>query len=517
MKRARVPLKPFEHTIETPKGPRRIIAQRVPLFDERGEVEHVISLIQDVTDVREREAEIRKHEAELQEVRKFLDLVIENAPAPIVVRNFKTGAYALINRAAEALMGQPRGEVIGKTPSEIYEPEQIERIREQDHQIASTNAPVFFDEHVFGTPAGERIVTAHRLPVFGDDGEIRYLLSLMTDVTERHRQTRELKDTKAFLDMVIENAPSPIMVRDFKTGRYALVNRATEQLLAKPRSEIVGKMPSDIYPPDQAKRINARDQRMARTKSPEVVDDHFMQTSVGERIVAAQRLPVLGDDGEIRYSLTFVSDVTERHHQTRELKETKAFLDMVIENVPVSILVKDARDLSCILVNRATEEFYGISRAKMIGTTARDLYPPDAAAQIDESDRAVLKGRKPVNIPEQQRVIAGRGERTICRHPPAGHGRRRRAALSDQRGSRPDRPPGGAEAHRASRASRPAHRPAEPHRLRRAFHRRARPRAHRERRACGHVHGSRPLQGDQRRVRPRRRRRAAVQGLKRPA
>ena len=51
-------------------------------------------------------------------------------------------------------------------------------------------------------------------------------------------------------------------------------------------------------------------------------------------------------------------DVTERARTEREVESTRNFLQMVIENVPATIVVKDARTLRYVLANRAAEEFY---------------------------------------------------------------------------------------------------------------------------------------------------------------
>ena len=52
------------------------------------------------------------------------------------------------------------------------------------------------------------------------------------DITQRKRAENELRDTREFLDMVIENAPTPIIVKDAQSFKYVLLNRAAERLLA---------------------------------------------------------------------------------------------------------------------------------------------------------------------------------------------------------------------------------------------------------------------------------------------
>src|SRR4030088_2010072 len=69
-------------------------------------------------------------------------------------------------------------------------------------------------------------------------------------------------------------------------------------------------------------------------------------------------------------------DITERQRSQRELKSTKIFLDTVIENIPLPLVVKDARTQKFIFVNHAYEDFIGRTRDQLIGLTVHDLFPP---------------------------------------------------------------------------------------------------------------------------------------------
>src|ERR1039458_7703980 len=48
------------------------------------------------------------------------------------------------------------------------------------------------------------------------------------DITERKKNERELEHTRSFLNTIIENVPSPIIVKDISNLRYLLINRAAE-------------------------------------------------------------------------------------------------------------------------------------------------------------------------------------------------------------------------------------------------------------------------------------------------
>jgi diguanylate cyclase (GGDEF)-like protein/PAS domain S-box-containing protein len=63
----------------------------------------------------------------------------------------------------------------------------------------------------------------------------------------------------------------------------------------------------------------------------------------------------------------------------------------VIENVPVTIAVKDAHDLRFVLINRAGEDFYGAHRENIIGKTVHDIFPSTVADRITEQDKELLR------------------------------------------------------------------------------------------------------------------------------
>ena len=79
------------------------------------------------------------------------------------------------------------------------------------------------------------------------------------------------------------------------------------------------------------------------------------------------------------------------------------FLEAVIEHIPAVVFVKAARDFRFILLNRAGEEFLGVSRQAIIGKTDHDVFPKEEADQFVARDREVLKSRH-VEIIEEEPV-----------------------------------------------------------------------------------------------------------------
>jgi diguanylate cyclase (GGDEF)-like protein/PAS domain S-box-containing protein len=123
---------------------------------------------------------------DLERTRNFLETVIENVPATIVVKDADELKYVLINRAGEDYYGIMRADLIGRRAPDVFPEPTAKLIEEHDKLLLETRSPAFFDEHPITTPGNDnRVITATRLPILGDDGRAQYLVTVIQDVTER--------------------------------------------------------------------------------------------------------------------------------------------------------------------------------------------------------------------------------------------------------------------------------------------------------------------------------------------
>src|SRR5438445_293076 len=104
------------------------------------------------------------------------------------------------------------------------------------------------------------------------------------------------------------------------------------------------------------------------------------------------------------------TNVAER---TRELSATSQFLDSMIENIPNMIFVKDAKELRFVRINHAGEELLGFSRDELMGKNDFDFFPADQAELFIAADRATLRNRRLVDIPEETIQTRKKGARTL--------------------------------------------------------------------------------------------------------
>jgi PAS domain S-box-containing protein len=90
------------------------------------------------------------------------------------------------------------------------------------------------------------------------------------------------------------------------------------------------------------------------------------------------------------------------HLRTAELETANAFLNSVIHHIPYQVIVKDAKDLKVIRVNRSAEDMTGRSEQELLGKTARDFVSSKEEADFfTAKDKEALALGREVDIPEE--------------------------------------------------------------------------------------------------------------------
>jgi diguanylate cyclase (GGDEF)-like protein/PAS domain S-box-containing protein len=96
-----------------------------------------------------------------------------------------------------------------------------------------------------------------------------------------------------------------------------------------------------------------------------------------------------------------------------KLGRTQNFLDSIIENMPVSVAVKDARDRCYVLINRTAEAIFGIARGDLIGRRAQEPANKEAANDLFPLADEALRTRELQTIGEHVVHTSHNGTRVL--------------------------------------------------------------------------------------------------------
>jgi diguanylate cyclase (GGDEF)-like protein/PAS domain S-box-containing protein len=220
-------------------------------------------------------------------------------------------------------------------------------------------------------------------------------VSTHEDITERRRAERQLHEQKLQLDTALNNMSQGLNLFD-ASNRLVVCNQRYLEMyrlsadVVRPgctvqdmlKARIANGTFFDVDPGKYTSDLLAAMQRREPTSSTLEMTDG--------RIIAVISQPTPDGSGWV----VTHEDVTERRQAEQERDHSRAFATTVIENVPVTIVVKDAVKLRYRLINRAGEQYFGVPRESMIGKTAEEVFSKDVAAMIEQHDRELLKSHK---------------------------------------------------------------------------------------------------------------------------
>jgi PAS domain-containing protein len=206
---------------------------------------------------------------------------------------------------------------------------------------------------------------------------------------------KKLFTQRAQLKAAFNNMPEGVLTFD-SVGRIAIVNRAFKEIYRlSPDVVLAGCSFRDLVAHGRAMGTFSGDVE-------EYCGNVFAAIAQNRTVGRVAELPngrsirVLNTPMPSGGWVSTHEEITEQRRAEQERDRNGEFLNLIIENVPVAICVKYASDRRYILVNRACELLWGVTRGQILGHTAEAFFSKDEAEQIKERDDQLLRSTEPV-------------------------------------------------------------------------------------------------------------------------
>jgi diguanylate cyclase (GGDEF)-like protein/PAS domain S-box-containing protein len=267
----------------------------------------------------------RQLSRQLASTKQFLESVLDNVPVCVAAKSIEDGRYIFANRAFERFSRFSRDKILGKRADEIFQPETAAGIEGADAAALHSAEGQYRSEIVVQRGPEKRVIASNRVVARDQNNQPEFLIALFDDVTDRQSLSKELENTKKFLELVVDNIPVSLIVERVSDGRYLLANRSAEAILNRRREDATGLTAADIFNPKEAKLIIARDEAAIRKRGL-LTEEHPISTKDGLRLFLTRRMTVLDDSGEPQYLIKTHEDVTDRR-QTESRMAHMAYHD----------------------------------------------------------------------------------------------------------------------------------------------------------------------------------------------
>ena len=358
-------------------------ARSAPLIAPTGAVLGRVGTVEDITERRTAEKELRRSEARHRLLAEYsTDMISKHRP---------DGHYSYVSAACRQLLGYEPAELLGQNAYDYYHPEDLAAIRESH---PSTTEPLCIPTVAYRVRRkdGQYIwfETVSKPVRDPESGSILKIIAVSRDITVRRRAAERLSESEARMRGILDTAGDGIVTVN-EAGLIELFNHGAELLFGYSAEEVLG-----------------QDIRMLMSTADAAHFEHRARKWIGSRRPVAGTHQVFGkrkDDTlcelELRVGETVVAgksiytgilhDISERKRTEKMLRESEklaaagriaARIAHEINNPLAGIknsflLVKDAIPPSHTYFNYVARIEDEINRIAKIVRQMFDLYRPD--------------------------------------------------------------------------------------------------------------------------------------------
>jgi len=185
-------------------------------------------------------SERKRLEKEISDQLEFVNTLIDTIPSPLYLKDV-SGRYIRCNRAYEALRGTGKDDIFGKTAYDMLPRETPDFHSSKEIEMYATGTAISYETQTTTANGEKRDIIFNKAPFMDTDGNVRGLIAIMTDISERKCAESEIAEREATLRKILEGINAGIIIVDPKTFDIVDVNEAAEKILGEPKAAIVGR------------------------------------------------------------------------------------------------------------------------------------------------------------------------------------------------------------------------------------------------------------------------------------
>jgi PAS domain S-box-containing protein len=349
--------------VATRTGEERIWEYTSTLRSEGVPVPVVRGMAHDVTDQFRAEQALRDSEA------KFAT-AFRASPHAMTISSLRDGRFIDVNASFERQSGYSRDEVLGKTVLEIG-------LWADTADFAAIMADSLKRRKVTGrqvllrTKSGQIAQALYSVEVIDINGE-PCALAAGENITERLEMERALRESEAKFRLVADTVTSAIWL--LQENHFIYFNKEFEKITGYPREEIMAIDPWELVHPDFREQNRARSLARLRGEPAPSRYQFAILTKNGEKRWVDFSAAVTEFNGKPTI-LGSAFDITAAKRAEQELKEHAMYMDALISNTPLGIVIKDENQ-RVRFCNPAFERMFLFKESELQGEDLDDMIAP---------------------------------------------------------------------------------------------------------------------------------------------
>ncbi len=310
----------YQSRVVTPQGITLWYENHIGPIDSISDVTSAVCLSFDITE--------RKVADDLL---KEMSLAVEHSPVSVVITDH-FGKVEYVNPRFTVSTGYRFQEIYGKV-LKILRPGELSSVASAELwkilQSGSDWRGEYMERRKDGSEFWEFVTIS---PVVSQDGGMSHLIVLKEDITDRRRAQGQRDVDLKFLNELLDAIPSTVFFKN-NAGIYQRCNKAFEEYVGKPRSEILGRSMTDFMCAKEAEVHRRSDEEVSR-RGGRYVYEAKVPFSDGTLHDVMMFKSILKDrDGVSNGLIGVILDITEHKHLEEELHTNEVQLISALEEV----------------------------------------------------------------------------------------------------------------------------------------------------------------------------------------
>jgi len=377
---------PIEFRIRNVKENRNHIVEAIRFIIEHSKGHRVAVFVRDLTEKRQAEAESKSYAKRFQ-------MLIEQTAFGIWVTSIEDENTTYVNDSIAQTLGYSPHEMIGVPVLDFVTPRGAEILKEKT-RLRLVNQHVENYPLEFYTRSGKivsTIITAAALK--DEEGKVIETYGFIEDVTERLKKEKELRQTKEFLESIINSMTDGLYTYDLNF-KLTMVNPRLKEILGY-SSRLVGKSVYDLFPSFEKDRVKELiKERMTGKKSSKYLLLTYI-TAQGEEVKASVSSVPLIVDNKVHGAVVTISDITERKRIERYLAQIQKEYEILVNNLPLGMIKID--NLGQIKsFNKKAQTILQFSGVSDLSTINILHFHPFQEAGLTEYFRDLIYNKRPI-------------------------------------------------------------------------------------------------------------------------
>lgn len=235
----------------------------------------------------------------------------------------RSGRIVDANRAFADFLRYPLGEVTGAPVMSFTAPED-QACQERDFERYFDLGGHYLHEIRFLRGDGRRVTGQVVTTVV--EGERRLMLVEICEERAVGGTRSPLVQSHDLLRQIIDKAPMLFFLRDL-SGRYVMINNRYAELLGKAPSDVEGRTPHELFPPDLAETYLGHDAEVMRADTSLRFEENSRDQHGKMRYWLSVKTPLHDKEGNIIGVGGMASDITELKDAQEEMNNLNHYLE----------------------------------------------------------------------------------------------------------------------------------------------------------------------------------------------